>query len=352
MAAMVHNVGDALTRHLSRETLTILTKVTITAGSLSLANALFQTLRAAYARFKPSQLARYQHAPALDTESSKNTRAWALVTGASDGLGLAFSKVLAGKGFNVVLHGRNETKLAKVAARIESEYQVSTRTLILDATDYAHSSADYARFDQTVLSVLSDLNLTVLINNVGGVVMVKPSLNKFDQILPAHVDDLINANARFPAQLTRVVIPLLERNQPGLIINVSSGAAIAGAPWNVTYSASKAFNSRFSSGLKTELRAEGKDIECLALEVLFTATPGVDRGEDDLSLLMPSPQTVAKSSLGLVGSGYIAVTPYLPHAVQRNVLLWVAGFSERWLENQMTDMFAATRAHLAKAEKR
>lgn len=171
--------------------------------------------------------------------------------------------------------------------------------------------------------------------------MISPQRQIYSHHTAPEIDLLINTNLRFPAQLTRAVLPFLERNQPGLIINVSSGAALEpGAPWEVVYAAAKAFNSRFSTTLKTEFRAEGVDIESLALEILFTATPGL-RGDSETkeTFLLPHPRKVVESALGLVGKGYATVTPYWAHAVQRSVLWGVGGWWPGWLGGVMIEEF-------------
>ena len=72
----------------------------------------------------------------------KNT--WALVTGASDGIGLGFAQELAQLGFNVVLHGRNPTKLEKVKGRLQQKYpNVSFRFAVVDASSTSHKHFFY-----------------------------------------------------------------------------------------------------------------------------------------------------------------------------------------------------------------
>src|ERR1700761_3253805 len=113
----------------------------------------FKTLSALRFHLHSSTLRRYQH----------GSEPWALVTGASDGIGLAFVNELAERGFNVILHGRNEAKLTKILAELRSKHQTSLKTLIMDA------GAPYdPKFDAAILAAVQDLNLTVVIHNVAG----------------------------------------------------------------------------------------------------------------------------------------------------------------------------------------
>jgi hypothetical protein len=106
---------------------------------------------------------------------------WALVTGASDGIGFGFSEELASQGFNVILHGRNEQKLQGVKAELISQWPGRKfEILILDAV------ADAGNVDKmaAALSEFKDLNIKILINNVGGVAGPKPSFRKFIEVSP------------------------------------------------------------------------------------------------------------------------------------------------------------------------
>ena len=99
----------------------------------------------------------------LRTQSGKSP--WAIVTGASDGVGRGFVEELLDRGFNIVLHGRNESKLERNIKELRMQWpQRDFRLLILDASTAAKDSANI----QQALRPLEHLDLKVLINNVGG----------------------------------------------------------------------------------------------------------------------------------------------------------------------------------------
>jgi len=101
------------------------------------------------------------------TTSNDATATWALVTGASDGIGKGFAEELCSRGVNVILHGRNERKLQGVKDDLLSRWPSrQIRLLVLDA---GAAASDASKLDEAAAS-LQDLNLRILVNNVGGAV--------------------------------------------------------------------------------------------------------------------------------------------------------------------------------------
>lgn len=245
--------------------------------------------------------------------TSGGEKAWALVTGASDGIGKAFAEELCRRGFNVVIHGRNEKKLKGVKAELEKEFSGSeVRLLVIDAANTPWSSD----IDALVLKAVKGVNLTILINNVGGAAGLE--WEPLKSYSPATLNGLINLNAVFMAQITRVLIPTLaqSQSQKATIVNVSSGAELLPAAYLVAYSASKAFVSRWSRGLDAELKAEGLKIEVQSLIVGAVETPGSGMSTNQ-DLFTPTANTMAVAALSKFGSNHgVVVTPYWRHGMQ------------------------------------
>ncbi|KAK2006194.1 short chain dehydrogenase, partial [Colletotrichum eremochloae] len=182
---------------------------------------------------------------------------WAVVTGASAGVGLGCAQELALRGFNVVLFGHDEDALENARALIESEClrrhkgDVAVRLVVLDAV------ASSAQQVQAAIDGLADLDVTVLVNNVGGVPAAQQQGSSVQRPLrEMSVDDVdatIDLNARFMARLTRLMLPALARNGPSLVLNVGSTTAGSAA----VYSGAKAFVASFSRSLTREMAAEG-----------------------------------------------------------------------------------------------
>ena len=164
-----------------------------------------------------------------------------------------------------------------------------------------------------MVTSIKDLNLTVLINNVGGSAVCKP----FEDYTADEVDAMMNLNARFPTLLTRALLPTFTRKVgPSLIVNVGSLGTV-GVPYVVPYGGSKAFNMSASTSLEVELRVEGKRIEVLAL--LVGKVTGVGHSQDPVTFFTPGARTMARAALGRVGCGRAEVVGYVGHAMQKFV---------------------------------
>lgn len=118
------------------------------------------------------------------------------------------------------------------------------------------------------------------------------------------------------AQLMRVLIPILSKNKPGLILNVSSGAEILPMPWSATYAGAKGWSSGFNRTLKYEMELDQTGIEVLGLIYSFIATPSTGRTEADVNWLCPSARGAARAGLNAVGCGHHAVWPWWGHSFQ------------------------------------
>jgi len=264
---------------------------------------LVKLLRFIYIYTRPSSLERYHH-------NNGDNPPWALVTGASDGIGLGYAHELAHRGFSVILHGRNPTKLENLKTQLSKTYPgVSFRTVIADAFQ---SGPETLKQIDAIVDSLQDIHLTILINNVGGS-PVKPMYVTFERDPPANIDGLINLNSRFQVQLTSAVLPLLLRHKgPGLILNMGSMAAF-GTPWLSIYSASKAFDMTWSQSLAREMKAEGRKIEVLGIQT--GKVTSVSHSKTPPTLMEPDARTFAAASLDRAGCGEEVVAGYWPQAI-------------------------------------
>jgi 17beta-estradiol 17-dehydrogenase / very-long-chain 3-oxoacyl-CoA reductase len=259
---------------------------------------------------RPSSLHRYLK----DSESQKENN-WAFLTGASDGIGKAFAHDLCRRGFNVVLHGRNPTKLERVQKELNQKYPSSkTKIVVADANLTPTSS-----LEQVIIPKIEDLKLSILINNVGGTAGVQSPTETYSTI-DEHsfeaVDGLININARFSTQLTRLLVPLLCKRPRSLIMNISSGAEW-GMPYLSVYSGTKAYITAWSRALTAEMQAEKRNVEVLGIVVGSVQT---DSNSYPLSIFHPPVERFARATLNRVGCGKASVYGYMPHALQAMTL--------------------------------
>jgi len=276
-------------------------------GSATLSYLLFRLARFIYFyALQPSALPRYRH--------GSKYKAWALVTGSSDGIGLGFASVLAGNGFNVILHGRNLVKLEAVETRLGTDFpHAQFRILVADAS----GSHGMKKAIEGMVSSLSDLPgpLTVLINNAGGISMLPSGFNSLQGHGSAGVDGVLNLNIRFATQLTRALMPKLIEHAPSLIMSISSvTATLGGVPYLSVYSGTKAYLLAWSGGLQREIWSQGLDIEALAIVV--GQVTNVSHYKEPTSFFLPNAETMARAALARVGCGKLTVTGYWTHALQ------------------------------------
>jgi uncharacterized protein len=171
---------------------------------------------------------------------------WAIITGASSGIGKALAFEFAAGGFNVFLTGRNESALAQVAAECATAHRVVTDI----------SAADLSRpesIDQFV-SLLASKNYRyeVLVNNAGFGIHGDFASGDIDQNV-----QLLNVQLTAALKLTKAVLPAMISRRSGRILNVASVYSFSPVPFQSVYGACKAFLLSFSSSLQNELKGTG-----------------------------------------------------------------------------------------------
>lgn len=234
---------------------------------------------------------------------------WALVTGSTDGIGKGFAEELCHRGFNIVLHGRNESKLENLEKCLSQKYPKSQiRILRIDAAQEASSPEAFSR----AVTSLSDIDLKILINNVGGSSGL-PSFVPLSERTSEQVGAFMDVNARFPTEITRALLPLLQKSSPALVMNIGSCTSEFGIPYLSVYSGCKAYNKGWSESLASEMQAEKTGVEVLCIMVSAVAT---DSYPKSLSVLIPSARKMASSALEKVGCGRSVVFGYWGHQVQ------------------------------------
>jgi short-subunit dehydrogenase len=185
---------------------------------------------------------------------------WALVTGATAGIGESFTRLLAAKGFNLVLVARDEARLHERAAGLKENFGAESVVIVADLATEAGCAKieDYIRANE----------IEVLINNAGF------GINKaFTMSDLAKEEEVLKVLVRTPMRLMHVALPAMKERNSGIVINVSSVAGyIAGG----AYSASKAYLTVLSESLTTELSAT--NIKVSALCPGFTRTEFHQRG--------------------------------------------------------------------------
>lgn len=186
---------------------------------------------------------------------------WALVAGASDGLGAAFARGLADRGVNVVLIARRQAVLDEVAGKIRDDTAASTRTLAIDLAEPGAAAA--------IAAATADLEVGLLVYCAGA----DPNFEPFLANPIAVAEAMVQRNCMVPMQLCHhFAAPMVERGRGGIVL-FGSGAGLAGGANMVAYGATKAFDMVFAEALWAELHDKGVDV--LGLILGKTDTPAL-----------------------------------------------------------------------------
>ncbi|KAH9948391.1 NAD-P-binding protein [Amylocystis lapponica] len=246
---------------------------------------------------RPSSVHNYLHGPP----------AYALVTGATDGIGKAVAAELYARGFNLIVHGRNEQKMRKAIDEIRAGGTRDIRYFLADAAEPGHDFAG-------MVGQFKDLNITTVVHNVGGSVLQRE--RGLDE---AAVVNNIHWNAIFPLLLTRALLPSLRasaRHGPVLVQFIGSLAVDSPPPRHGLYAGSKAFLQALSRSLDLDERVwgapSGVRFAYLAVGPVVTNLMRVDE-----SLASPNVVPFAKALVARMGCGWGQYSPWMPHAAMQ-----------------------------------
>ncbi|MCG7391819.1 SDR family oxidoreductase [Microvirga sp. ACRRW] len=193
---------------------------------------------------------------------------WAVITGASSGIGAELARVLASKGYFLVLVARRHERLEALAGEIQSVHKIEVETMALDLED--------REAPQDLVEMLRDRGIRVhtLVNNAGF------GLRGNFATLPVERQmAMIDLNVRALTALSRLMLPgMLERGRGG-ILNVASTAAFQAGPYMAVYYATKAYVLSLSEALHEEAKSRGVTVTALcpgSTESEFSATADVE----------------------------------------------------------------------------
>ncbi|KAI0684915.1 NAD(P)-binding protein [Cytidiella melzeri] len=237
---------------------------------------------------------------------------YALITGATDGIGKAVAKELYGIGFNLVLHGRNLDKLRKVQQEIKGSSGI--RDVRLWMADASLPDVDFSN----ALKIWEDIEITLVFHNVGG---GQPRAARVDGISEKVLMDDLRTNATFPWMLSRALLPKLRKaSGPVELVFVGSFGAELPLPCYNPYGAAKAFLKQMSALLTADERFRHPTNVTTMYLIVGSVVSGSHRVAE--SLLSPTAESFAKHVVHKIGCGRRCVFAYVPHAVQ----LWAVGF--------------------------
>ena len=235
---------------------------------------------------------------------TNNEKRLALVTGSSSGIGAAYAKSLAARGFDLIMVARRRDRLEELAGALSHTYGIIAEIMVADLSD----PQDLSRVEQRVAD---EERLTMLINNAG-LGGIKPFL----EIDREYIQKLISVNVTALTLLTYAALPGMLRRSSGTIINLASGLAYTHMPGVAVYAPTKAYVAHFTRLLHDEYSSRGIRFQALL--------PGLTRTElgtgQQPSGLMESftadkistPERAAEASLAGLELGELVCIPGLP----------------------------------------
>lgn len=215
---------------------------------------------------------------------------WAVITGATDGIGLAYANEFIRKGYNLLIIARSQDKLDAVKQELENCNKFKKQILL-------HKS-DFSKLDiyEGIEKALSKLpRIDVLINNVG-VSYDRPEYFASEEVKQTN-SNIIFVNTISCIRMCYAVIPRMESQKRGVIMNISSFSALDPVPLLSVYGASKAFVDHFTRSIAYEYASKGITIQSVLPGFVITKMSKIRKP----TLMAPTTKDYVKSQLKTVG---------------------------------------------------
>lgn len=216
---------------------------------------------------------------------------FALVTGASKGIGKSIALQLAKSGYHLLLVARSESELQQLALQIQTVY---SRKVVYLATDLSLNTASMQVFEWVTQHTDK---LSILINNAGYGLW-----GDFDKLELSAQMNMLTLNINAVVSLTHHLLPLLKQQPQSFILNVSSTAAYQAVPTLALYAASKSFVLSYSRALRYELKNTTVSVSCICpgpTDTGFANRAGLDALADLAEKFNMPPEHVAE--IGIKG---------------------------------------------------
>ncbi len=252
-------------------------------------------------------------------------RNFALVTGASSGIGKAIALELARRQVNLILIALPQTGLPDITFQIGKEYPIEVKYCELDLTSEGaiHYLYNWCR--------KQNIRINTLINNAG-----IGTLATFERTDISDLESMLKLNNQAVVMLSYYFLPELRRNGPANILNVGSLASFMSIPGKAVYSASKSFIYSFSLSLRMELRPYKINVSCLCPGGTITSNRVIENISQirlTTKMMLQMPDEVAKEAVRKMYQGKKLIIPgwqnkflyklwaFLPQAIVETILV-------------------------------
>lgn len=222
---------------------------------------------------------------------AENYGPWAIVLGASEGLGEAFAHGVAERGVNVVVVARRREPLQRVAVDITQRHGVEARPITLDCAA--------PRFLDDLRAVTDELQIGLAVYNAAA-----SYVGEFEDQSLESMRAIVAVNCWGPlAVCEHFGRPMLQAGRGGIVV-MSSGAGLAGSPYNAAYAASKAFELVLGESLWAEWRSRGVDVMSVIGPAIDTPTFRATMPPEALAAMPPAmaPGAVVEEVLDALGT--------------------------------------------------
>lgn len=217
---------------------------------------------------------------------------WAVVTGASAGIGLALAEQLAAAGTNLILTARRSDRLQKLAADLAVRHAIKTEVLAADLTRPEAPSQIHTSTMQKALEI------ELLVNNAGF-----GAFGYIHEIPESRLLEMVQVNCSAVVHLTRLYAADMVARRHGDILIVASTASFQPVPFNSVYAATKAFDLIFAEGIAEELRPLGVNVCALCPGPTTSEFQEVAHQPNRAFRVAETPDKVARVGLDALAKG-------------------------------------------------
>ncbi|XP_017155236.1 hydroxysteroid dehydrogenase-like protein 1 [Drosophila miranda] len=267
----------------------LITGFIYTVGILTIAAFLYENLRSLVGIIKSLLEPYFQ--PQLPKTLVEKYGKWAVITGATDGIGKEYARELARQGLNLVLVSRTKEKLIAVTNEIESQYKIKTKWIV---ADFVKGREVYEHIEKE----LAGIEVGILVNNVG---MMYEYPENFEEVSEDLLWNLMTVNIGSVLMLTRKLLPRMKAARRGAIVNIGSSSELTPLPYLTAYGASKAFMTYFTRALEREVAPHNLDVQLVLPGFVVTKMNAYSERVMEGGWIFPNAHSYSRSAVFTLG---------------------------------------------------